>query len=181
MDIHSKKELRKHIRNLKAKYTHLELEQMSQKAIQHLEDNATFVEAKKVLIYYPLEDEVNTKELLLKWSKHKTLFLPKVDHDILTIHPYNGQESLQEGAFHIMEPNTQEIHDYSDIDLVVVPGMAFTLSGHRLGRGKGFYDRLLSRKELINVKKIGLAFSFQILPDVIDENHDVMMDEVITN
>ena len=66
----------------------------------------------------------------------------------------------------------------ADIDLAVIPGMAFDRDGHRLGRGKGFYDKLLPG---IKCRKIGLCFSFQLADSVPIEPHDIVMDMVLTD
>jgi 5-formyltetrahydrofolate cyclo-ligase len=81
-----------------------------------------------------------------------------------------------EGDFHIPEPKN---HPYTgDFDLIVVPGMAFDKAGHRLGRGKGYYDRFLSQYP--QVYTIGLCFDFQLLPEVPSEPHDCLINEVIS-
>ena len=93
----------------------------------------------------------------------------------LEIRVDTGEESMESGAYDIMEP-TGEVWT-GDVDLIVTPGIAFSKSGQRVGRGKGYYDRLL---KTIDCYKIGICFSFQLmdLSDVI-ETHDVKMNEVI--
>ena len=76
-----------------------------------------------------------------------------------------------------MEPSGELFDDYAAIDLAVVPGMAFDIQNNRLGRGKGYYDRMLPK--LVNAYKIGVCFSFQRLPGIPAEGNDVKMDEVI--
>jgi len=67
-----------------------------------------------------------------------------------------------------------------ELDVVIVPGLAFDSKNNRLGRGKGFYDRFLEKCGP-NVRKIGLAFSFQVFPTIPTEGHDVPMDLVLTD
>ena len=90
---------------------------------------------------------------------------------------FTGEADLRPGAFGIMEPVGQLVTDYDHIDLAVVPGMAFDACGHRLGRGKGYYDRLLPR--LSHCYKIGICFDFQKVPSVPTEPTDIAMDEVL--
>ena len=71
----------------------------------------------------------------------------------------------------------EQFTDYDKIDLALVPGMAFDAAGHRLGRGKGYYDRFLG--EHPHIYKIGVCFPFQRVAEVPSEAHDVVMDEVI--
>lgn len=84
---------------------------------------------------------------------------------------------MTRGAFGIMEPSGELFTDYSRITLAVVPGMAFDSHGHRLGRGKGYYDRFLPL--LPQAYKIGVCFPFQLVDDVPIEPTDVVMDEVV--
>jgi 5-formyltetrahydrofolate cyclo-ligase len=86
---------------------------------------------------------------------------------------------LERGAFGILEPRGEVFLDYDQVEVAIVPGMAFDKAGHRLGRGKGFYDRLLPR--LTQAHKIGVCFPFQYLDEIPCEEHDVVMDEVISS
>ena len=111
-------------------------------------------------------------------AKGKTVVLPRVVSDTdMELHRYTGQQDLQAGAYGILEPTGELFANYDDIDVAIVPGMAFDAEGHRLGRGKGYYDRFLSRVN--NVYKIGLCFSWQMVDNVPCDDHDVVMDEVI--
>ena len=78
--------------------------------------------------------------------------------------------------YDILEPDGEPFTEYASIDLAVIPGMAFTLDGERLGRGKGYYDRLLAKMPM--VYKLGLCFPFQILDAIPTDENDVLMDEV---
>jgi len=80
------------------------------------------------------------------------------------------------GSFGILEPTGTEIVDPNDIEVAIVPGVAFDMEGNRLGRGKGFYDSLLQNK---NIYKIGVCFEFQLLEKVATSPHDIPMDKVI--
>jgi 5,10-methenyltetrahydrofolate synthetase len=103
--------------------------------------------------------------------------LPKVTGDeTMELRRYSSQEDLAEGAFHIMEPVGDAFTDYDDIDVVLVPGMAFDAAGHRLGRGKGYYDRFLAAHP--HLYKIGICFPFQRVAEVPTEDYDVCMNEV---
>ena len=95
----------------------------------------------------------------------------------MVLRQYEGPESLVEGAFGIMEPIGKLFTDYEKVELAIVPGMAFDRAGHRLGRGKGYYDRLLP--QLTNAFKIGICFDFQFRSYIPHEEHDEVMNEVI--
>ena len=99
----------------------------------------------------------------------------------MVIRQYEGQESLREGAFRILEPQGQDLPFPSlRVDLVLVPGVAFDAAGHRLGRGKGYYDQFFaSCPQVAASYKLGIAFPFQIVGEIPTEPHDIQMDEVL--
>ena len=86
---------------------------------------------------------------------------------------------METSAFHIDAPQGPAFLDFSSIDLIVVPGVAFTLDGSRLGRGGGYYDRFLSRPEIQHAATIGICFPCQLLDRLPVEPHDVRMDHII--
>jgi 5-formyltetrahydrofolate cyclo-ligase len=73
-----------------------------------------------------------------------------------------------------------DLHLPDEIDLILVPGLAFSQDRHRLGRGGGFFDKLLSGPAK-NAFKLGICFSFQMLEQIPTETHDVVMDAVVTD
>lgn len=110
----------------------------------------------------------------------KQVVLPKVAGDNLTLHPYCSVDDLALGAYGIMEPQTKELTDYKVVDLVIVPGMAFDSQGNRLGRGKGYYDRLFANGLRNDVVKYGVCFPFQMVESVPSMDFDVKMDDVFS-
>ena len=129
-----------------------------------------------ILAYWPLPDEVDIRPFIDQLvAEGKTVLLPKVTGDeTMELRRYTSRADLQEGAFHIMEPIGEVFDDYEKIDVALVPGMAFDAAGHRLGRGKGYYDRFLSAHP--HLYKIGICFPFQRVAEVPSESHDVLMD-----
>jgi 5-formyltetrahydrofolate cyclo-ligase len=134
-----------------------------------------------VLAYYSLSDELFTNDFVQRWADKKTILLPKVVGDDLTLHRYTNAMSMSEGAFGIMEPCTPEFTDYAAVDMVIVPGVAFDRQGNRLGRGRGYYDRLFASRLPHNIYKVGVCYLFQLVESVPTEPCDVQMDEVVTN
>ena len=109
----------------------------------------------------------------------KTLLLPCVQGDDLVLRRYMGPECMVSGEqFGIGEPTGPEWTDLGAVELIVVPGVAFDSEGNRMGRGRGFYDRLL--KSTPRAAKVGVAYDFQMLDHIATEPHDVRMDRVIT-
>ena len=172
----TKQELRKMIRQRKQQHSVDE----SSAFINRLKDNSHFLHAHTLLLYSALPDEVPTQTLIDELvAQGKTVLLPRVVSDTdMELRRYSGPADLQQGAFGIMEPTGELFTDYDTIDVAVIPGMAFDDDGHRLGRGKGYYDRFLAKLPPTTYK-IGLCFSWQRVNHVPTDDHDIPMDEVI--
>lgn len=143
---------------------------------EKLEKTAAFMMADNILMYHSLPDELSTIRFLKKWHDRKHFFLPRVNGVNLEILPYE-ETRLELGSFQIEEPTGNDLTDVDDIELMVIPAVAFDRKGNRLGRGKGFYDRLLKTSR---ATKIGVGYEFQLLDSIPCEPHDVAMDMVIT-
>jgi len=172
----TKKELRQMIRQRKQQHPVGE----SSAFISRLKDNSHFTHAQTLLLYSALPDEVPTQSLLDELvAQGKTVLLPRVVSDTdMELRQYTGLQDLQVGAFGILEPTGKLFTDYEKIDVAVVPGMAFDKKGHRLGRGKGYYDRFL--RLLPKTYKIGICFSWQLVDNVPTDEHDILMDQIMT-
>ncbi len=170
-----KKILRSEIRARKKMATADELHCQSKEICVRILQHPKWKEADTVLLYHALPDEVDTSWLLQQTGKR--ILLPVVVGDDLELREYDGM--LHEGAYGIMEPDGSEATLDSATILCIVPGMAFDGQGHRLGRGKGFYDRLFARLSGQSLYKIGICFDFQLLDEVPSEPHDIVMNEVI--
>ena len=174
-----KNEIRQYIRKEKRQRSSDELLLQSEKIMSLLEMHERFQKAHVVLAFYALPDEPATQLRLETWAKHKQILLPVVDGDILLLREYKDEHSLREGAFHILEPQGAVFKDFSSIDLVIVPGVAFDGKCHRLGRGKGYYDKLLCHPDFQDVYKLGICFDFQKIDCVPTDANDIAMDEIL--
>lgn len=133
--------------------------------------------AKTVALYASLSDEVQSFELIEFLSQTKRVVLPRVAGDDMDFYPYTPS-SLKVGAFGIEEPQGSEPISSDEIDVIVVPGVAFTTDGKRCGRGKGYYDKYLSRSGFRAIK-IGVCYAEQLAEDIPNEPHDIVMDYMI--
>ena len=163
----------------KRQFSQQQLAELSLSVINRLMASPKMKEAKTVLMYYSLDDEVNTHDVVDTVLKQgKTVLLPKVISETeMELRRYTGPQDLQDGFFNIMEPSGELFENYADIDLAVIPGMAFDSQNNRLGRGKGYYDRMLPK--LVNAYKIGVCVDFQHLPGIPADENDIKMDEII--
>ncbi len=148
----------------------------AEEVFAHLERNAAFILAERILMYHSLPDELSTHAFLAKWNGRKKFYLPRVNGVNLEILPYD-ESRLELGAFHIEEPTGDETVSPDEIELIIVPAVAYDRKRNRLGRGKGFYDRLLGSTR---ATKIGIGYNFQLVDEIPVEEHDIPVDIVIT-
>jgi len=140
-----------------------------------------FRRARSVLVYSPINHEVDT-ELIVSCALNsgKKIAFPSVVGDELLFCEVQDLTSLKKGTFGILEPCAiGKIFTPEEADVVVVPGVAFDLSGHRIGYGKGYYDKMLQHLESQG-KLVGLCYDFQLVDEILAEPHDVKMDMIIT-
>ena len=174
----TKKELRITIKSLKNQQDRKEWEEFSNKIFAQVEQTEAFKKSSTILSYWSMNDEVITHQAVERWSKHKKVYLPLIKGNDLELVRFEGVKKMKpEPIFGILEPTSEEKIEISGIDLVIVPGVAFDASCNRMGRGKGYYDRLLSESV---AAKIGVAYNFQIVDEVPVDQYDVPLNMVVT-
>lgn len=172
-----KEAIRNKIRAGKALLTHSEKLTAAERVWKLVEQTAQFMLADRILMYHSLDDELDTRSFLNKWASRKQFFLPRVNGVNLEILPFDAS-TLSSGAFRIMEPTAGQPVDLDSIELIIVPAVAYDINGNRVGRGKGFYDRLLADSR---ASKMGVGYDFQLIDEEIDtDDHDVSVDLIIT-
>ena len=172
-----KKEIRNKIKELKLKYSLKEKKQKSEEIWNEIEQNIFFRNAKIIMLYWSMNDEVFTHNFIEKWAKEKTIILPSVNGDDLILKKYESKTKLCKGErYGILEPKGKEFEQINEIELIIVPGVAFDKENNRMGRGKAYYDKLLKTLEAY---KIGVCFDFQYLSQVPTDEHDIKMNVVI--
>ncbi|QDV86695.1 5-formyltetrahydrofolate cyclo-ligase [Stieleria magnilauensis] len=165
-------------------------ERLSRQITDRLQSMPQYAAAGCVLWYVHVRDEVRTEQALqqtLRGTRQagKRIAVPYCVGEDLHLFDLRGWDDLSPGAFGILEPRP-EIRGRADrsvaateLDLIVVPGVAFDPDGGRLGHGRGFYDRLLAGVRA-ETALVGVAFECQIVPHVPLDDHDVSMDWVVT-
>ena len=172
-----KKLLRKQIKEEKNRQSKEKLMTISSDLLKQIEKHPHFIASKTILMYYSLGDEVQTHDFVEKWHREKKILLPVVQGDILVLRHYTGKDCLRVGAYHIEEPGGENYTDYDKIELGIIPGVSFDRQGNRLGRGKGYYDKLLP---LLHSYNIGICYRFQAQEEIPAEPFDQPMNEVWT-
>lgn len=173
-----KKTLRQEIKLLKEQLSEEDKVRQSASIWERLENTDRFRQAETILMYWSMSDEVQTHDFILRWCSAKTIILPVVDGDVLRLRLFEGEQALRRNAtMNLYEPQGDDYPEPQNIALAVVPGIAFDRGNRRLGHGKGYYDELLPR---LRAYKIGVCFDFQMFDEIPADEHDVLMDEVIT-
>jgi len=144
--------------------------------LKYTEDNISIlndlIKNKIICVYIPLKSEIDINDKLLGYKKILTTYL---DNKTLKICKY--KKPFKKNKLNVFEPETPSAE--SEVDVFLIPGLAFTVDGKRLGRGGGFYDQIL--KIYPKSLKIGLTSNDRILKDIPTENHDILLNYVFTN
>ena len=172
-----KRAFRRRIRELAEEYDERWRREASQHIWEQVEQLPQFSRARTVALYWSLPDEVETPFFVRRWCGPKRILLPEVRGEELVFREYDPFAGVVPGAFGIGESRGKECLA-EEIDLIIVPGVAFDRRGGRMGRGKGFYDRFLSG---CAAYKVGVCFSYQRVEAIPCEEHDIRMDIVVSD
>lgn len=173
-----KKLLRREIRARKSMLSDEEKTAAAAMVAARVEALPEYLAAHTVLAYCALPDELPTADIIARASACKTVVLPVVKGESLELRCYEP-EHLKEGYKGILEPSDEATAvSPADIDIAIIPGMAFDAEGHRLGRGGGFYDRLIPQ---LHCPLVGIGFACQLVSSVPVEPFDRSLDFVITD
>lgn len=179
-----KNKLRNYYKDKRSKLTKEEIDLKSSLILKNLLTNDFWKKADTIMVYLSFKNEVETKSIIKSaWEDNKKVIIPICQKDC-TILPslFTSFNDLEANKLGILEPSTNKIQiaDPLSIDLCLIPGLAFDLEGHRLGFGKGYYDRFLPLLKP-NTPKIALSYELQLSTStIINEEHDVLMDGICT-
>jgi 5-formyltetrahydrofolate cyclo-ligase len=145
-----------------------------------------YASANTVMFYVDVRDEVRTRHALPEaLQSGKRIVIPYCVDGLLELFHLESMDELSVGMYKILEPKA-ELREVAskrlqpqDLDLIMVPGVAFDRNGGRTGHGKGYYDKLLEHARL-DAPLIALAFECQLFPEIPCESHDIYMDKVVT-
>lgn len=137
----------------------------------------SFRKAQKIGAYYPIGSEVLTQDIIQETlSNGQEVYLPKVIRKEIEFRKITDFSSLEIGSFDIMEPR-QGCPVSNNLDIILVPTVGISLTGVRIGYGHGYYDRFLSKNKTVTVS---LTLEKQIIKNIPKDDHDVMIDWIVT-
>ncbi len=181
----TKASLRKKILKLRDNLSQTEIELFSEKIYSRLFKNNIYQKAKYIMSYLNIGSEVRTEPIIHKaFNDNKNIVLAKtkkIDKN-LELFEINNIEDIEIGPYGIREPIPEKSKTFepNNLDLVLVPGVAYDLRGYRIGYGGGYYDRFLSNLPT-EITSIGLAFEIQVVDKINNESYDQSVDIIITD
>jgi 5-formyltetrahydrofolate cyclo-ligase len=139
-----------------------------------------FRKADCLALYSAIHNEVSTDTVFIRALElGKTLAYPRIKDDVLEFVEVLSQADLVPGMFGVLEPRGHKLVPVETLDLIVVPGVVFDQSGHRLGYGRGFYDRTLAACRA-DCAKVGFAYNFQLVETLPTGEHDKTLSVLMT-
>ena len=138
-----------------------------------------FKKSNRIGLYSPIKGEVGTGSIFLHAvNSGKEVYFPEVSDSSLTFHRVCSLKELTVGKFGVSEPDPDApLIDPLELDLLVIPGVAFDPSGSRIGYGKGYYDR--AARVLPLVKRLGISYKFQLQKSIPTEDHDIAVGTLV--
>jgi len=179
-----KKELRQRLRQRLAAMPPQVVHDLSLAVCDNLCELPVFRKAETLMVYLSTAHEVDTSQIALRaWDLSKRVLAPRVSWEqrrMLPVEIKSLTNDVLEGAIGLREPVEGMPIPVSEIDLVIVPGLAFDPRGNRLGRGRGFYDRFLAHRDFRSVR-CGVAFEDQVVESIPSGEHDVRVNLLVTD
>lgn len=151
--------------------------QDAQVLVRRITELPQFKQAKTIMLYSAVHNEIDIQALLEQFKDQKTFLLPVTHRRGISACPYEGEEKMRRGKHRIAEPTTTPYK--GTIDLILVPGVAFDRFGYRLGRGGGYYDKFLRQHP--KAFKIGVGYDFQFYKKELPYNlFDTRVNAILT-
>lgn len=181
-----KEEMRKKYLKQRSEFSDSLINNWSQKIKKNFLKIEELQNAKKIMAYASMRNEIKTFSLLEELlNEGYTIYLPYTKKEVIdlgTAQINDLKNDLQEGVFGVQEP-IKKIRDKkapSDLDIIIVPGLCFSKNGYRIGYGGGYYDSFLS-KDLVGAVKVGFCYDDFLVDSLPVEEHDIAVDLIITN
>ena len=175
----NKKEIRDKAKKERARLQPEQVQASSKSIIHNLTQHQLWKSSLDILFYASFNNEVHTHDLIRESLKTKNVFLPKTQNGELKIFEITTWTDLARGNYNILEPHSSsctERHQKA-FDLILVPGLAFDKQGHRIGYGKGYYDKFLATTQGATA---GLAYDRQLCDELPTDTFDIALEYIFT-
>lgn len=171
----NKKEIRKNMLAVRRSLEKSYVMEASHIICEKLKKSPFYKAAESICLYMPIHNEVDVTELL----ETGNIYIPKIIDKSMDFYLYEGKDSIEAGAYGILEPIGNKKLIPNDKTLVVMPGVAFSRDGYRLGYGGGYYDTYLEKYPMC--MKAAVCFREQLVEELPAREHDVKPDIIINN
>ena len=181
----NKEEIRRKILKKRLSLSPEDIRDKSRQVFLNLTETVEYRNSQNIMFYVATRSEVQTEEMIkMSIKMGKNIFVPIILPECINLAPskiFDFDIELEKGKKGILEPKKEyyRLFPTENIDLIIVPGVAFDLSGNRIGRGFGYYDNFL-RKVRSSAKIIALAFEMQIVKKIITDKNDIPVHKIIT-
>ena len=175
----TKNELRKVILEQRMQLSEEEVYEKSVQICNNVKTMKEYIEAEDICMYMPVNNEADVTFLIEDaWSRGKNVWLPKTSGRRMDFFKFDQSTPLSEGSYKILEPESDVMLEPDEKTLILMPGVAFSMDGGRLGYGAGYYDIYLEQHS--TSKKIAVGYDFQIVDELPTEEHDIKPDFIIS-
>jgi len=181
----NKEEIRRKILNKRLSLSSKDIRDKSRQVFLNLAETVEYINSQNIMFYVATRSEVQTEEMIkMSIKMGKNVFVPIILPECINLAPskiFDFDIELEKGKKGILEPKKEyyRLFPSENIDLIIVPGVAFDLRGNRIGRGFGYYDNFL-RKVRSSVKIVALAFEMQIVKKIPNDKNDIQVNKIIT-
>ena len=181
----NKEEIRRKILKKRLSLSSEDIRDKSQQVFLNLAETVEYINSQNIMFYVATRSEVQTEEIIkMSIKTSKSVFIPIILPECLNLAPskiFDFDIELEKSKKGILEPKKEyyRLFPPENIDLIIVPGVAFDLSGNRIGRGFGYYDNFL-RKVRSSAKIVALAFEMQIVKKIPNDKNDIPVHKIIT-
>ena len=173
-----KKAIRKQIFAARKAHTDQQIDDWSKKIAETVTSLSEYRDSQRILAYADYNHEVMTRYIIeAAWKDGKEVAVPKVVGKDMVFYRLTDFTQLEAGYFGIPEPARGEIVQWEEA-LMIMPGVAFDRANHRVGYGGGFYDRFLEKHP--QIRRVAVAFEFQMMPEVPTEPTDISPEIIVT-
>ena len=181
----NKEEIRRKILKKRLSLSPEDIRDKSRQVFLNLTETVEYRNSQNIMFYVATRSEVQTEEMIkMSIKMGKNIFVPIILPECINLTPskiFDFDTELEKGKMGILEPKKEyyRLFPPEDIDLIIMPGVAFDFNGNRIGRGLGYYDNFL-RKVRSSAKIIALAFEIQIVKKIITDKNDILVHKIIT-
>lgn len=175
----TKKEIRNQILGIRKGLQQDEVINVSKAICSRITKQGYLNDISDICLYMPIKNEIDLADLVSICREQQiNIWLPRIINHTMDFYKYDETTKLIEGAYHILEPDNEDVLSPNEHTLIIVPGSVFSFNGDRIGYGGGYYDRYMVQYPICTY--LAVCYDFQILPEIPCEEHDQKPDIILS-